>query len=282
MEKEYRELFDGVRASGRLRMEVMNMKREETKRVRRVPRAALIAAALVLALAGTAVAAELLGHVQIDLKNPNETNTSGDGYTGGANFQTIPAENLSEAALERAAEIEDAFANWGFDSWSDAAAFLGLELQSSPKLEELPPVKKKGGCNAMVLAHSGEEQQRNVPFFILLSTTYQADGCRVTQSAHMEFQYPGYPQREAGLGFANHRGETHLEEYTTPSGIQASIITTTQKIGSAKAVDYTTHIAYWVTDNILYSLQTSIHDPVDHPDSVHAVEILKDILDSYE
>lgn len=134
----------------------------------------------------------------------------------------------------------------------------------------------------MVLAHSGEEQQRNVPFFILLSTTYQADGCRVTQSAHMQFQYPGYPQREAGLGFAKHRGETHLEEYTTPSGIQASIITTTQKIGSAKAVDYTTHIAYWVTDNILYSLQTSIHDPVDHPDSVHAVEILKDILDSYE
>ena len=56
MEKEYRELFDGVRASGRLRMEVMNMKREETKRVRRIPRAALIAAALVLALAGTAVA----------------------------------------------------------------------------------------------------------------------------------------------------------------------------------------------------------------------------------
>ena len=55
MEKEYRELFDGVRASGRLRMEVMNMKREETKRVRRIPRAALIAAALVLALAGTAV-----------------------------------------------------------------------------------------------------------------------------------------------------------------------------------------------------------------------------------
>lgn len=282
MEKEYREMFDGVRASERLRREVMDMKRDETKRVRRIPRTALIAAVLLIVLAGTAVAAELLGHVQIDLKNPNETNTSGDGYTGGADFQTIPAENLSDAALERAAETEEAFTNWKFDSWSDAAAFLGLELQSSPKLEELPLVKKKGGCNAMVLAYSGEEQQRNVPFLIILSTTYQADGCRVTQSAHMEFQYPDYPQRETGLGFAKHRGETHLEEYTTPSGIQASIITTTQKIGLAKAVDYTTHIAYWVTDNILYSLQTSIHDPVDHPDSVHAVEILKDILDSYE
>lgn len=282
MEKEYRKLFDGVRASGRLRMEVLNMKHEETKRIRRIPRIALIAAVLVLALAGTALAVELLGHIQIDLKNPNETNTSGDGYTGGADFQTIPAEDLSEAALERAAEMEDVLGNWEFDSWSEAAAFLGLALQSSPKLEELPPVKKKGGCGAMVLTHRGEDQQHNIPFFILLSTAYQADGCRITQAAQMKFHDSGYPQCETSLGFSKHRGETHLEEYTTHSGIQASIVTTTQKLGPAGAVDYTTHVAYWVTDNILYSLQTNIHDPVDHPDSVHALEILKEVLDACE
>lgn len=282
MEKEYRELFDGVRASGRLRMEVMNMKREENKRNRRVPRAALIAAVLAVILAGTAVAAELLGHVQIELKNSNETNTSGDGYTGGADLQTIPAESLSEAALERAAEMEDVLGSWKFDSWSEAAEFLGLELQSSPKLEELPLVKK-GGCNAMVLAYSGEEQQHNVPFLIILSTAYQADGCRITQTAHMEFQYPGYPQRETGLGFATHRGETHLEEYTAHSGIQASIVTNTQKPGAADGgVDRTTYTAYWVTDNVLYSLQIRTHGPADYPDSVRAVEILKEILDAYE
>lgn len=283
MEKEYRKMFDGVRASDRLRMEVMNMKREDNKRIRRIPRAALIAAALAVILAGTALAAELLGHIQIELKNPNETNTSGDGYTGGAVFQTIPAESLSEAALERAAEMEDVVGSWEFDSWPEAAAFLGLELQSNPKLEELPPIKRKGGCDAMVLTYSGEDQQHNVPFLLFLSTTYQADGCRITQNAHMQFQYPGHPQRETGLGFAKHRGETRLEEYTTHSGMQASIVTNTRKTGAADGgVDRTTYVAYWVTDNVLYSLQIGSHDPVDYPDSVRAVEILKEILDAYE
>lgn len=283
MEKQYRELFDGVRASDRLRMEVMNMKREESKPIRRVPRAALIAAVLAVVLAGTALAAELLGHVQIELKDPNETNTSGNGYTGGAEFQTIPAESLSEAALERAAEMEDVVGSWEFDSLSEAAAFLGLELQSNPKLEELPPVKKKGGCDAMVWTYSGEDQQHNVPFLIFLSTTYQADECRITQTAHMQFQYPGYPQRETGLGFAKHRGETHLEEYTAHGGIQASIVTNTRKTGAADGgVDRITYTAYWVTDNVLYSLQIRTHGPADYPDPVRAVEILKEILDAYE
>lgn len=281
MEKEYRKMFDGVRASDRLRLEVMNMKREETKRIRRIPRAALIAAALVVILAGTALAAELLGHIQIELKNPNETNTSGDGYTGGADFQTIPAESLSEAALERAAEMEEVCGGWEFDSWSEAEAFLGLELQSNPKLEELPPVKKKGGCDAMVLTYSGEDQQHNVPFLIILSASYQADGCRITQAANMQFQYPGYPQREAGWGFAKHHGETHLEEYTMPNGIKASIVTTTRD-RTENTTSYTSYTAYWVADDILYSLKTGVHDPLEHPDSVHALEILKEILDAYE
>lgn len=58
MKTKYREMFDRVRASERLRKEVMEMtKREEPAPKRRVPRAALIAAALALALAGTAIAA---------------------------------------------------------------------------------------------------------------------------------------------------------------------------------------------------------------------------------
>lgn len=282
MEKEYRELFDGVHASDRLRTEVTNIKREETKRIHRVPKAALIAAALAVILAGTALAAELLGHIQIDLKNPNETNTSGEGYTGGAVYQTIPAESLSEAALERAAEMEEICGSWKFDSWSEAAAFLGLELLHNPKLEEMPPAPKRESCSAFVINHFGDDKERAIPFFILLSAQYQADGCRITQAANMKFRDPGCPQYETAFGFAKHRGETHLEEYTTPSGIEASIVTTTQKIGASGAVDYTTHTVYWVTDNVLYSLQASIHDPVDHPDSVHALEILKEVLDAYE
>ena len=282
MKKEYRELFDEVHASQRLRTEVMNMKHEEIKPTHRIPRAALIAAVLLIALAGTAVAAELLGYVQIDLKNPDETNTSGEGYTGKAAMQTIPAESLSEAALERAAAMEDISDDWEFDSWSEAEAFLGMELLDNPKLEELPAIPRKGSCHALVINYTGEDQQYDIPFLILLSASYQADGCRVTQGAHMQFQYPGYPQREGGLGFGKYSGDTCLEEYTTPSGIKASIITTTKKQKGSNAIDHTSYTACWATDHVLYSLCTSVHDPIDHPDSIHALEILKEILDAYE
>lgn len=285
MWKEYKETFDGVHASQRLKTEVLNMKREEnaTKK-RKVPAAALAAVILVIALAGTALAAELLGHIQIDLKNPDETNTSGEGFTGVATFYTIPVENLSTAALERAAEAEDVLENWKFDSWSEATAFLGLELLNNPKLENLPPVRKRENCNACVITCGGDDQYHNVPFLIVLSAVYQADGCRITQGANMKFQYPGYPQGESDWGFAKHLGETHLEEYTTPGGMEVSIVTATRngQAGTAYPTSYTSYTAYWINGNVMYFLCTSVHDPMDHPDSTHALEILKEVLDAYE
>lgn len=58
----YRETFDGIHASQSLRQEVLNMtKQEKTAVKRQIPRAALIAAVIVLVLAGTALAASLTG-----------------------------------------------------------------------------------------------------------------------------------------------------------------------------------------------------------------------------
>lgn len=265
MWKEYKETFDGVHASQRLKTEVLNMKHEENAaRKRRIP------------------AAELLGHIQIDLKNPDETNTSGEGYTGVATFYAIPVESLSTAALERAAEAEDVLENWKFDSWSEATAFLGLELLNNPKLENLPPVRKRGNCNACVITCGGDDQYHNVPFLIMLSAVYQADGCRITQGANMKFQYS--PQIESDWGFAKHLGETHLEEYTTPGGMEVSIVTATRngQAGTAYPTSYTSYTAYWINGNVMYFLCTSVHDPMDHPDSTHALEILKEVLDAYE
>ena len=58
MEEKYREMFDEVRASSKLREEVRNLTKleQKTPRRRRLPRAWLIAAALLLVLAGTAAA----------------------------------------------------------------------------------------------------------------------------------------------------------------------------------------------------------------------------------
>ena len=59
MREQYRETFDEVHASDRLRQEVWNMTKEERAQPakRRIPKAALIAAVLVLVLTGTALAA---------------------------------------------------------------------------------------------------------------------------------------------------------------------------------------------------------------------------------
>lgn len=58
----YRETFDEIHASEALRQEVLNMtKQERTAAKRQIPRMLLIAAVIVLALAGTAVAVSLSG-----------------------------------------------------------------------------------------------------------------------------------------------------------------------------------------------------------------------------
>ena len=58
----YRETFDGIHASQALRQEVLNMtKREKAAVKRQVPRIGLIAAVIVLVLAGTALAASFTG-----------------------------------------------------------------------------------------------------------------------------------------------------------------------------------------------------------------------------
>lgn len=288
MEKEYRELFDEVRASDRLRAEVMNMKHEETRQTRKIPRAALAAAVLLLALAGTALAAGVFGQVLIKLDDPDETNFSGSGYSGQAEYRTIPAENLSDAARQRAAEMEETTGSWEFDSWAAAEEFLGLELVRNPVLEEMPLCRKRGelsGCGALVINFSGPEEGEAVPFLILLSAAYQGEGCRLTQSAYLQFQYPGYPERETGFGLGTHTGETYLENYVTPNGINASIVTTTGTRGhgvTGTKLAYTDYSAYFLWNDVFYSLHTEVSDPAGHPDAVNALTTLKAVLDAYE
>ncbi len=287
MENKYLELFDEVHASGRLRTEVMNMRHEGHRHTRRVPRAALIAAVLILVLAGTALATGVLEQIKIKLEDPDETNSSGSGYSGQAEYRTIPAENLSDAARQRAAEMEESTGSWEFDSWAAAEDFLGLELMHNPILEEMPLCGKRGeraGCGAFVINYEPEEGEA-VPFLILLSAAYRGEGCRITQSAYLQFQYPGYPGRETGFGLGTHKGETYLEDYETPGGIKVSIVTTTgtRRYGlTGVKLEHTDYFAYFLWNDVFYSLHAEVSDPVGHPDAVNALATMKAILDAYE
>ena len=75
MEELYKELFDDIHASDRLRQEVMSMTKQERRSIRkRISRTTLIAAAMAVLLAGTAVAAALPGGTIIWLGSGEKKN----------------------------------------------------------------------------------------------------------------------------------------------------------------------------------------------------------------
>ena len=62
MQTKYQKAFDHVTASDRLKEEVLNMTKQEKETLRRqIPKAALVAAIIILILAGTAVAVSIPG-----------------------------------------------------------------------------------------------------------------------------------------------------------------------------------------------------------------------------
>ena len=134
MWKDYKETFDGVHASQRLKTEVLNMKREEkVTGKRRIPAAALAAAILVFVLAGTAVAEEIINRVNVDLVNPDEAGVSTEGYSLRIRFSPIPLESLSEEALERFAygEGDGSIATKGRPTESPGSATPGRKRRLS-------------------------------------------------------------------------------------------------------------------------------------------------------
>lgn len=278
MRKAYQELFDGVRASDRLKMEVMNMKREETKRIRRIPRAALAAAVLVLALAGTALAAEYFGWVKLRTLGPEEMQGAEtlSGYLAEAEYERIPLENLAGEALRRAAAIpapeEGGWYGeaWRFDSWTEAEEFLGLELADNPVLEGMEKADHsfgygeayaEGPCLAIV------DTDHGTPAWISVMARYQEGDCEVLQAAHPQFDVPAGKESGRALAGANAHiegyGEYRTEQYVTPGGMEVQL-----------AVSDGHQAAYFVHNGVLFEL-------VVDGGATHAQTLLKEILDAY-
>lgn len=126
MWKEYKETFDGVHASQRLKTEVMNMKREESfTKKRRIPAAALVAAILVIALAGTALAG-VFDYLNLQVFS----NAEDSGYTvTGSPMTKYPLSAFSPALLE-ASEARNGLAvvDILFDTWAEVREFVGLDI----------------------------------------------------------------------------------------------------------------------------------------------------------
>lgn len=296
MEKEYRELFDEVHASQRLRMEVMNMKHEETKHAHRIPRAALVAAALALVLAGTAVAAEHLGWIKIEPVSGwlgPDGPVDGDGYTlTYENDGRFPAESLSKEVFAIGEEIGDVHyprRTIPFESWAACEKFLGVELADNPQLERMGKdtvrIEDFDGSVSNAHAYVNLSYAKRMPSCITVSAYYKEGDISVSQDATLRTQYAfesSDPEDWDLLVPQNGEEPLAQETYIAPDGTEAVILTDTYDI--ADVAGFTTCYASFIKSNARFTLAVSVRthnyqEPTNAPD---ALEVIKEILDAYE
>ncbi|MDE7219082.1 MAG: hypothetical protein K2O45_05605 [Oscillospiraceae bacterium] len=229
MKKEYWELFNEVHASERLRTEVMNMKHEETKRIQRIPRAMLAAAALVFVLAGTAVAAEHFGWLKsVRPVEPGEllTDNAQAGYQTKTVYDKIPIEALTPEALAWITSVseagEHAYDTKSFDTWQDVENFLGLELADHALLEGMGTKDPSSGRG--VICSSGDclVMSEGMTGLTEVLSRYQDGEYEIMQTALLQFACPGQEGGSAALtSRIESMGGFRTESYQTSDGLEA-------------------------------------------------------------
>ena len=273
MWKEYKETFDRVHASQRLKTEVLNMKREEnvTKR-RRIPAAALVAAVLVIALAGTAAA--YLSRVTVT--------PYGDGYSVQSEAGNVPLASLSEDVLQRAAAAESRAEIMPFDSWDEAEAYLGLNIADNARLDQMEKGlwgMSLGESEKPVVAPSIVDLRYNngLPDTITLIASYHEGDFSVKAEAVLMVEDPTYGEDRV-YRFANPMAEmSGTETYVTPSGIEATIVASRVVYrADTVRVEYT---AQFVLHQASFSVRISVDEGESSED---ALILLKEILDAYK
>lgn len=280
MEKLYRETFDEVRASGRLRTEVWNM-REQERTKRRMPKAALIAAVLVLALAGTAVAAESLGWVK--LESVEDAGGNGPGYHVRGDVDLLPLESLSRELLDEPKEEQEE-GLYTFDSWSDMEEFLGLELADNPRLEQMDRrnvgVMPYGGSTVYAPCILSVQYLNKEPGMLCIRASY-AENCfycfNISALLYTE-AFGADPRQDFSQAGYYGAGDTVEEEYVTPNGLEATIATVDWKRWGNNS--YQGIRAYFLKNNAQFCVSVSLGSTDQDPDT--AMELMKEILDGYE
>ena len=305
-DKKLNRVFDRVKLSPereeamladllREKKEVSSMK--QTNR-RRIPAAALVAA-LVISLAGTALAVEYFGRVKINLID-NWTDGISDerheGYAVDMPDGCIPVESLPEEVLAACPE-EAAIPNRGghiyrpFTSWSDGEAFLGLKLADNTRLEQMGKRKIKytsdgqryawSHCLANVAYYEGQ------PISLDISASYVENNCFVSVSATMNTSASKDHVGQYGVSAA-FQGETGFQEYVTPSGLEVTIYSevVTENRGSDRSYDRTMYMAHFIKNNALFTVQLLSDEAYaygrENMEFLDPWDTLIEILDAYE
>lgn len=261
---------------------------------RRIPAAAFVAAVLVIALAGTALAAEYLGWIKIEAisswlgpDGPEE----GSGYAVTFDDRRFPAENLSEEVFAIGEEIGDVHLPGrmiAFNSWPACEEFLGVDLANNPRLDQMQrkamQVDDPDHSIGRTYAYVSLAYAKLMPSYVNVSACYQ-EGNHITvcQDVHLRTQYAPDRDPEQWDMQIPQNGEEPLayESYITSAGIEATIFTDTY---DTPVSTYTSCYASFIKDNMYFTLDVSVkthegQEPTNAPD---AMELTKEILDAYE
>ena len=280
-DKRLKRVFDQVKLS-REREEAMladllNEKKEvsgmKQMNRRRIPAAAFVAAVLVIALAGTALA--YFSRVTVA--------PYGDegGYSVRAETGNVPLSELSEDVLQRAAEASVSGELLPFQSWEEAEEYLGLDIADNARLEQMEKSMRAmslGEDDSPVLApcllllwYYGSGR----PDTIDLSACYEEGDYAVNVEAVLLVEDPDFDW-ERSYHFANAGAEmSGAEQYVTPGGLETTV--TSRETFREDAV-FTKCEAEFVLGRASFRVWISVPDG----DSVEGPEsLLKEVLDAY-
>ncbi|MCI8655940.1 MAG: hypothetical protein HFF72_00705 [Oscillospiraceae bacterium] len=281
-DKRLKRVFDQVKLS-REREEAMladllNEKKEvsgmKQMNRRRIPAAAFVAAVLVIALAGTALA--YFSRVTVA--------PYGDegGYSVRAETGNVPLSELSEDVLQRAAEASVSGELLPFQSWEEAEEYLGLDIADNARLEQMEKSMRAmslGEDDSPVLApcllllwYYGSGR----PDTIDLSACYEEGDYAVNVEAVLLVEDPDFDW-ERSYHFANAGAEmSGAEQYVTPGGLETTIVTSRETFREDAV--FTKCEAEFVLGRASFRVWISVPDG----DSVEGPEsLLKEVLDAY-
>lgn len=313
LEQDYREALDGLRFSDAGKERVMKnlMEQQEREPVKgkrfRPLRMALIAAAVCLALAGTAFAVTEWADLNVRVyKTSPFINKDGHSVEFAVDFYPLDSFNQELIAMGAAEDPSQQYKY--FNTWDEMHAFAGVEVVHNPVLDSAKPGRKVPWnqdltSHLLLLPVSTEDGELEI---IQAMGNYLVDGIWVdifeaiyTERAEGTLYYDskGYPTtaegyrhtdghyeralgdgRHARFGMEYDKGcEVSQETYTTPNGLDVLIIQARQPDSKKTSLG-----AYFLSDGVLFQVATwgtGIDGEPTEPE--HAMEILKKVLDGF-
>ena len=199
-----------------------------------------------------------------------------DAFFRATTVEKVPVSTLSQEALDAAAAQSERTGYYGFDTWEDAEAFLGLNILDSEQIGSGTAVSMMDETGRTVLCapchltlHNGAD---GTLYAMALNYFFQTtDGVSISLNANaVTDQNPN--DNHASLGVSDDASTVlsqSSEQYVTKSGLQTTIVVSQYSDGHGWSVDGWTQKNGFV---LRFSMSSDREED--------GMEIIRDLLDS--